>query len=124
MLLSVFSFNSFSQQIINTNQPLTRQDYLKASKDQKIAAFVTLGAGLALLALASSGNSDFSVTGVMVVNGGISVLSSIPLFIASGRNKRRANAVAAYVNIERISNSPLLLNSKASFPALSIKIPL
>ena len=88
-MLLVLATVSFSQQT-NPTQPLTREDYLKKSKSQKITAFVLLGAGVTTLAIISKGNTSFDVLGTLAVAGTLSTLGSIPVFIASGRNKRKA----------------------------------
>ncbi|HSN60191.1 MAG TPA: hypothetical protein VLR49_04605, partial [Ferruginibacter sp.] len=73
--------SSFGQETKNVNRQLTREDYLKKSKNQKITALVLLGAGLASFIIVAPGNSSFETTGTVVVIGRIAVLSSIPLFI-------------------------------------------
>ena len=70
------------------------QDYLKKSKNQKTAAWILLGGGSALVVtgilLANNAALDNLGTGAGVaIAGGVAVLGSIPLFLASGRNKRK-----------------------------------
>ena len=103
LLLALFSNMSFSQIIIK-NLPAVNTDYLQKSKRQKTAAWILLGAGGTLM-----------VTGVIIPRGGliheslfqktykndgikstltstgiVAILGSIPLFIASSKNKRKA----------------------------------
>ncbi|MBC7653806.1 MAG: hypothetical protein H7098_04940, partial [Oligoflexus sp.] len=54
--------------------------------------------------------------------GGLSILSSIPLFIASGRNKRKAANASAFFNIEKVNDDPLALHRINYKPTLSVKI--
>jgi hypothetical protein len=115
----------FSQ---STNTPV-RTDYLQKSKNQKTAAWVCLGGGAALIAtgflVGDRSNSSFSEAGTGVVVGGIGFIGtivSIPLFIASGRNKRKA----ASVSFKNEMAPQFQKNSLAykRFPTLSIQIHL
>ena len=97
ILLLILSISSFSQQ--------TKQDYLQKSKNQKKAATILLGGGALLILTAfiiprgeQTGTSyiiytDYKNDGIKTalgLTGVVSVLGSIPFFIASGKNKRRA----------------------------------
>ena len=131
-MLLILSAASFSQQI-TTNTPVTKADYLQKSKNQKSTAWVLLGGGSALMItgflIAGGGNGDvsFGAAGTGVIVGGLgflSTLGSIPLFIASGRNKRKANAATAFFKMEK---TPVIQQTgfvSRSYPALSFKINL
>ena len=128
MLLFVTA-SSFSQQL-NPIQ-LTRQDYLKKSKNQKTAAWVLLGGGIALMGtgiLIGSGNEvsfDNAETSVIIAGIGVlSTIASIPLFIASGRNKRKAMNASTYFKIEKTQTIQQTGISFHPLPAISIKINL
>lgn len=92
LLLSV-SAVTFSQQT-DPMPPLTKQDYLQKSKSQRTTAFILLGSGAALLAIAAPGNVSFDILPVLVIGGGAAIAGSIPLFIAAGKNKRRAMSMS------------------------------
>jgi len=120
--------SSFSQQT-DLSQSLTRQDYLKKSKNQKTAAWILLGGGVALavgapiltISSATWFQSDASWE-IAFVTGCASVLGSIPLFIAAKRNKRKAMKVSTYFEIQR---NPVLTNTGIalhSTPTLSLKL--
>ena len=124
MLLFVTA-NALGQQI-NPNQPLTRQDYLKKSKTQK-TAWILLGGGAAVAAGAAilDVSSDWSKSEtpylVALSIGCASMLGSIPLFIASKRNKRKAMNASTYFEIQQYpvpTNTGLTLHSTAT---LSLK---
>ncbi len=52
----------------------------------------------------------------------VSMLGSIPFFIASSKNKRRANAVSAFVQIEKM---PVFQGTgNQSFPAMGVRLSL
>ena len=122
-LLLIFTATSFCQPA-NPPQTLTRADYLKKSKTQKIAAWVLLGAGATMFIIAAPGNASFGTLGTLVIVGAVSTLSSIPLFIASGRNKRKALKTSAYLKFEKIPSVQHVFTSLPAYPAIALKIPL
>src|SRR2546423_14423371 len=102
LILIIMAITSFCQQT-HPSQPLTRNDYLTKSKNQRIAARVLLIGGGALLAtsiiIAAPGNVSFGALGTLVVVGAlgaVAALGSIALFSASARNHRKAMAASAY----------------------------
>ena len=127
-ILLIVSGASFSQQT-TTNTPLTKADYLQKSIKQKTAAWVLLGGGSALVVtgVLLSNNASFDnlgTTATIAIVGGLSMLGSIPLFIASGKNKRKANAATAFFKMEK---TPVIQQTGfvyQSYPALSIKFRL
>lgn len=123
LLLVILSVTSFCQQT-EPSQPMTRDEYLKKSKTQKVLGFVFLGAGAITLISVSGGNTDFNTLGTLVVVGGVLTLTSIPLFIASGRNKRKAKNAAAFFKFEQTKTIQQAQISFHSFPAISLKLNL
>lgn len=104
--------------------PKTKADYLKKSKEQKTLGFIFLGIGGASIVAVSSGNSDFGTTGAFAIIGGLSVLGSIPLFIASGVNKRNARNVSTSFKMETVPVIQKQSIIQNSYPAISLKIGL
>lgn len=129
-MLLVLSATSFSQQT-NPSQPLTRADYLHKSKSQKTTAWILLGGGSALaitgILIGAKKETSFNDASTGAIVGGVGALSmigSIPLFIASGRNKRKAMAANAFFKME---TAPVFKGNSmvhTSYPALSVKIKL
>lgn len=135
-LLLVIATIAFSQQT-QPSLTLIQQDYLDKSNIQKTAAWVLLGGGAALIITGSvipQGELEFNpltfsndhkndgVKAVFYLGGTLAMLGSIPLFIASKRNKRKAINVAAYLKFEK---TPFVQQARIdfhSFPAVSIKI--
>ena len=122
---------SFCQQI--TPSPThTREDYLQKSKNQKTAAWVLLGGGSALiiggLLIGNGKDASFSAAGAGVVMGAagfLSMVGSIPLFIASGRNKRKANNASVYLQFEKIPGIQQTgMSGRSYYPAVSVKFNL
>ena len=113
---------SFGQQI-PPSQPPTREDYLKKSDAQHTTALVLLigggcmFAGGLIWAETKINDSDLysaelDAPGIIVVGGIAAMLGSIPLFIASRRNAKKARDIAVY------------FKTTHSIPGLSVKIKL
>ncbi len=127
-MLLILSATSFSQQT-NPSQPVTKADYLQKSKNQKTGAWVLLGGGIALMGtgfLIGGGNEaslDNAETGVIIAGIGVlSAIGSIPLFIASGRNKRKGMSLSF-----KNETAPQILKSSLVYkpvPSLNLKIDL
>ena len=126
-MLLLMTTSSFCQQT-DFSQSLTQQNYLQKSKKQKTAAWVLLGGGAAVAVGAAilDVNSDWNKSEtpylVAISIGCASMLSSIPLFIASKRNKRKAMNASTYFEIRQNpvpTNTGLTLHST---PTLSLKL--
>lgn len=138
-MLIFISALSFSQQT-KTSAALTKQDYLQKSKKQKTTAWIFLGGGAALaligVAIPEGDLTDElnpyclcyyihendGIKGALVLAGGLSMLGSIPFFIASGKNNRRAMNVS-------FKNEPVPQIQNSSFvyryiPSFTLKISL
>ena len=107
----LISFTSFSQQI-NPAPSLTKQDYLNKSHKQKKTGWIFLGSGAALfitgLVIPKGELTDQfnyytfekdvyendGLKGAFMVAGTLGMLGSIPFFIASGKNKKRAASIS------------------------------
>jgi hypothetical protein len=125
-MLLLMTISSFCQQT-NSSQSLTQQGYLQKSKKQKTTAWVLLGGGAAVAVGAAilDVSSDWSKSEdpylVAMSAGCASMLGSIPFFIASKRNKRKAMNASAYLNIRQntlATNAGLTLHAT---PTLSLK---
>ncbi len=108
-LMAACSYSQVDPSATKLNNVYTSDAYyLKASK-QKTAAWICLGGGLALVAtgmiagapkaandyfsvvtLQSSQVHNYSGEAILMVAGGAGMIASIPLFIASAKNKSRA----------------------------------
>jgi hypothetical protein len=127
-LLMGMAATSFCQET-NPTQPRTKQDYLKKSKDQKTAAWVLLGGGTVMIgtgfligARKESSFDDAATGAIIAVVGVFSAIGSIPLFIASGRNKRKGMSVSF-----KNEQAPQFFKNSfvyRSVPSLSLKIQL
>ena len=80
---------------------ISKEDYLVKSKKQKTAAWILLGGGVALwgagIIVATKSEADFTEVGaggIIATIGVLATIGSIPLFIASARNKKKALTVS------------------------------
>jgi hypothetical protein len=128
-MLLLMATSSFCQQT-DFSQSLTPQNYLQKSKKQKTAAWILLGGGAAVAAgaIILDLNSDWSKPEtpylVALFTGCASMLGSIPLFIASGRNKKKAMNASTYFEIRQ---NPVSTNTGLTLhptPTLSLKFNL
>jgi hypothetical protein len=141
-LLFAFATASFGQQNVQ-KQPLPQAEYLEKSKKQKKAGSILLAAGAGLIITSfiiprgelvhdgicigmycSDKYKNDGIKSAFFIAGGISALGSIPLFIISGKNKKKANAASVFIDME---NTPVLQLTKIrnqSFPAVHLKIGL
>jgi len=128
----VFFFESFSQQTQPTPS-IRQQDYLKKSKKQKTAAWISLGVGTAFViagaaipknetegAIFPSENEYFKAAFYLV--GSVSILASIPYFIGSAINKRKAASLS--VNILRLQQANKNGLVYMQMPAVSLRVNL
>jgi hypothetical protein len=113
----------------NDSIPAVKTDYLVKSKNQKTAAWVLLGGGTALIGIGfligDSKNATFDDAGTGVVLAGIGFLStigSIPLFIASGKNKRKAMKATASIKMKTMPLYQAQSFIQNSYPAFSVNI--
>jgi hypothetical protein len=107
------------------NDPVNRfsqEDYLKKSNNQKRVAGILFGIGSTAFIIASSGNNSFDVAIPLVIGGGAAILTSIPFFIASGKNKKRARLATASIDLQPTFN-PYQFAVK-NIPAVSLKFRL
>lgn len=138
VLLSAFWIGLFSQTFA---QEMSRQDYLDKSRNQKTTGFILLGGGVAMIAVGSILFADDAVdTAISCTNlncssgsgmesgmvisavGGLAILGSIPVFISSHKNARKA-AQLSFRN-EPTTISKYAANIPRSIPSLRLSIPL
>lgn len=136
-LLLIISIVSFSQQT-EPSATLTKQDYLQKSKHLNKSAWLCLSGGTALfLASIAVVPKDYDVwyhdntpkedrqyhfAEALALTGFCSMLASIPLFIASHRNKKRSMSLS-FIN----ETTPQLQKNSfvyRSVPSLKLRISL
>ncbi len=105
---------------------LTKADYLKKSKNQKIAAFTTLGTGVVLLTTGFIALDNTVSKGekesLLILSGLLITSVSIPLFISSQINKKKG-MVVSFKNqvLPQVNNSSFIYKP---VPSIAFKINL
>ena len=137
----LFLAKLFGQQPTVAPVPTPNTDYLQKSKNQKKTAWILLGGGAALMAtgiIIPKGESkgftgsyyglpaeEFENDGIKAafgITGLLSMIGSVPFFIASGKNKRKAASISLnYQRVRQIQNSDLV---NKSLPSLTLKFNL
>jgi hypothetical protein len=131
LTILLFIVKSFSQ--AQTSLAFSKDSYLQKSKGQKTTGWIILGTGLGIAATGgivqlmhedkSDGGFDFDFTGAFIaIGGGVVSLLSIPFFISSSINKRKAASIT-------ISNQNIFLPQQNSCalktqPTIILKIRL
>lgn len=123
-----FLVSSLFGQQTTPQPPLTKQDYLLKSKHQKTTGLVLLGIGVGVMTagLIASDNGDetsfddISSGAIIFGVGLVPALCSIPFFIASSRNKRKAMNVTGMLQMR---NSTIWAVSKNYLlPSLAVRV--
>jgi hypothetical protein len=131
LIVVIIGINCFAQQAA-TLPPITKTDYLQKSKNQKGAASVLLGGGVAMgvmgiiiFAQTFTISTNMNPTGAIIATVGfLAAAASIPLFIASGKNKKKARTVSTGFIMEKTRAIQGASIVNRSYPALSMKIGL
>lgn len=127
LLLVIAANNIYSQQT-NPAPALSKKDYLKRSNHQKLAAWLFLAGGGTSIALGAKdvdrelGNSEEARSATLIVVGIAALSVSTTLFIASARNKRKADALSF-----KMERAPVIQQGSLaykSFPAVSLRLRL
>lgn len=109
----------------NPPQQLTKDDYLQKSKNQKTAGWIFRGSGAILMAgglVWGVTTTDDAGPSALLVAGGACVITSIPLFMASKKNKNRAMEMGVgWQQSIQIENNNLV---KKPIPSLTLRISL
>lgn len=138
LFLAFFSMltKGFNQQIEAPKMELTKQEYLKKNKNQKVVGAIFLGGGASLVTLGLAVNATDVLANLfveessrkssggnaLIVAGIISIAGSIPLFISASANKRKAISLS-------VKNQPSEIIKNNRFytkitPSLTFKINL
>ncbi len=129
----MFIINSFCQ-----TQTNSKEYYQLKSKHQKTTAWIMLGGGAGLFiaggAVSANGffdlfsgnfnkaNNNVGIGGTLAIIGAGSMLGSIPFFISSGKNARKAASIS-FINERILLPQKNTIASKIQ-PTISLKISL
>ena len=127
LALLILVTQSFSQTPPNSGAS-SASDYLKRSRNQKKAGWILLAGGTAMAvggAITFNYNWNYGsytatdISGFVMLGGIVADLVSIPLFISSGANKRKASILLNSQKILVPQQSAFALRSQ---PTLTLKI--
>ncbi len=131
LLLLNLSITSFSQQT-KSSPTLTKQDYLKKSKGQNSTAWLLMVGGISVLGVTMiveatsvciGGGCQKKTFPIIPVGIGIAgIAGSVPFFIVSAKNKRRAMSISFKTEKAPLLQKSSLINE--SVPSLTLKISL
>jgi hypothetical protein len=140
-LFVVFATATFCQQTTQKHS-LTKTDYLQKSKKQKKVGLILIATGAVLFTvsvvvpkgeltdelsypcLCKDNYKNDDIKAALGLAGVVTALGSIPFFIASGKNKRRANNASAFFRLQKIPVYQNAVFNSRSVPAIGIKIGL
>ena len=146
ILLLAISATTFCQST-PSHIPAVKTDYMKKSKNQKTGAWILLGGGFALtttsIVMASSKvtedyvnviagvftsepapQNDYTAENILLITGTASMLASIPFFIASKKNKRKAMDISANIKMENARMIQYQSFVQITYPAIVLEIKL
>lgn len=133
LMLSLIISAGFSQQL-DPEKMKVRDDLLQKSKNQKTTAFLMLGLGAAAAVAGTiifeqnfdiwdDSNDQAAGTGaVLATAGGLSMLGSIPFFIASSKNKGRAMGMSAGIRVEKMFPDGVFKNNVGHYPVATLTL--
>lgn len=120
LILSFVSTGSFCQQRA-PDQIYTYQDYMKKSKNSKAVGLIFLGIGVIVLPTAGRASSLDEVESLAIGSLAL-ILTSIPLFIDSAHNKKKAMEHPSYIE-KQGSHIPVQSNLMYQYsPIFSLNI--
>ena len=132
MLLLAFPVAAFCQSTPNNLQAV-KTDYLQKSKNQKTAAWVLLGSGSVLMTtgvvlaapkelenILGAQENDYTVENILLITGIAATIGSIPLFIASKKNKKKAMNMTTSIKIEKATIIERQSFVQSSYPAIAL----
>ena len=92
----LFSAASFCQQTTTATPTLTKTDYLQKSKKQSSNARVLLGSGgaIVLIGIILTAEELPLLKPTCIISGALAMLTSIPFFIASLKNKKKGMSLS------------------------------
>jgi hypothetical protein len=133
LFILVYSFAHAGMAQVNVRDSTRVSDYyFQKSVVQKRTGFNLLGFGAGfmviggILSLTTNDPLEESSTvgAIMVVGGGLTALASIPFFISSGNNLKKANSMSLGLKMIRTDPGGIYNSHLSYVPSVSIKIGL
>jgi hypothetical protein len=133
LVILVYSFAHASMAQVNMRDSTRVSDYyFQKSVVQKRTGFNLLGFGAGFMVIGgilslttNDPLKESSIVGaIMVVGGGLAALASIPFFISSGNNLKKANSMSLGLKMIRTAPGGIYNSHLSYVPSVSIKIGL
>jgi uncharacterized membrane protein len=127
VILLLFMVKGFGQTTPST--PFSKEDYLQKSKTQQTTGWIFLSVGITMTAVGVIGfnntyddwnDNSTDAYGALILTGPLIALGSIPFFVSSGSNARKAATLSLNYQPILIPNQGSLVQS--SQPSLSVTI--
>lgn len=126
--LIVFSLASFGQKTDSTTT-IAKPDYMRKSNNQKVLAWVLTGGAVAIFVGAvvhdvnnlftdESAGTGWYIASAAMLGGGIT------LFIASSKNRKKANDLSFFMNLENVPTLQGAVVANHPVPSIGLSIKL
>ena len=135
LLLAAFCMSFYAQTNDSTYRYTLKNEYLRKSRNQRTTGFILLGAGAILtitgVVMVNNGNDDILNPGNWVDTGAgagiatigiLSTATSIPFFIMSASNNKKAKKMSAGVSFEKLMNNKVRVSYPEYFPAVTARL--
>lgn len=135
ILFLVFNVASFAQLNDSTYRQTVKNEFLKKSRNQRTTGFILLGSGAALIMtgvlMVNNSNDDIlnpgnwvdAGAGVGITTiGGLSAIASVPFFIMSANNSKKARQMSAGVKMEKLYRDKIKPSDPQFFPAITARL--
>ena len=140
LLLSSFSLSMAAQET-TAKRSLTKEEYLRKARSQNTIAWFMAGGGFGLATAAivigisqvpeqiASGifgveDETSDSPDILAYAGTALMVGSVPFFIISGKNKKKAASISTSLIIERRSSVRNASLTQTGYPAISVKLNL
>ncbi len=133
-LLGLYFFTSISAQYADSLSHRQASDFLNKANKQKTTGWILLGGGAGVAAIGfivvsatlwddlTGGDSKGTDAGSVLMSAGlISMVGSIPFFIASGKNRRKA-AVIVFIKMENSSQMNQYTMTEKKYPVVALRV--
>lgn len=127
--LLFFTLSTMAQETQQLNSTVY-DSLMQKSARQKKTAGILLGVGAAVsagtLAIIAVANSEAIFYGgsVLVIAGVGSMIASIPFYVASSSNRKKAQSMKLGLRVEHIPGPTFTRQIPAQYPALQLSIPI
>ncbi|MBA2500845.1 MAG: hypothetical protein H0V30_14060 [Chitinophagaceae bacterium] len=134
LLLGLHFFTCISAQYADSASHRQASDFLNKANKQKTTGWILLGAGAGVATigfivvsatiwndLIEGESKGADAGGVLMSAGLVSMVGSIPFFIASGKNRKKAAAIV-FIKMENSSKMNQYTMTEKKYPAVALRV--